>query len=123
MKSEGNQQVMTIVSSDPRPGSASPDGASGSGVASRIVSVDPATGAENGSVSIATSDDVASAVAAARAALPGGRRTAPGARGAALRAAAADLRADADRLAELHMRDTGRLVCDARGAVDVAASL
>jgi succinate-semialdehyde dehydrogenase/glutarate-semialdehyde dehydrogenase len=123
MKSEGNQQVMTIVSSDPRSGSAPTDGAPGPAASSRIVSIDPATGSETGSVSSATSVDVATAVAAARAALPEWRRTAPGTRGAALRAAAADLRADADRLAELHMRDTGRLICDARGAVDVAASL
>jgi acyl-CoA reductase-like NAD-dependent aldehyde dehydrogenase len=123
MKSEGNQQVMSIVSSDLRSDAAAPDGASGSGFPSRIVSVDPATGAENGSVTSATSGDVAAAVAAARAALSGWRCTAPGARAAALRAAAADLRADAERVAELHLRDTGRLISDARGAVDVAASL
>src|SRR3954470_17550153 len=123
MKSEGNQQVMTIVSSDPLSGSAPTDGATASPGSSRIVSVDPATGTENGSVTSATSQDVADAVTAARAALPAWRRTAPGARAAALRAAATDLRADADRVAELHMRDTGRLLSDARGAVDVAASL
>src|SRR3954451_2813617 len=123
MKSEGNQQVMTIVSSDPLSGSAPTDGATASPGSSRIVSVDPATGPENGSVTSATSQDVADVVAAARAALPAWRRTAPGARAGALRAAAADLRADADRLAALHMRDTGRLLSDARGAVDVTASL
>src|SRR3954451_818836 len=123
MVGRGNEQVMTIVSSDPRSDAQADGGRSDSGVSSLIVSVDPATGAENGSVTTATAQDVADGVAAARAALPGWRRTAPGARGATLRAAAADLRADADRVAELHMRDTGRLLSDARGAVDVAASL
>src|SRR3954451_22934908 len=123
MVGRGNEQVMTIVSSDPRSDAQADGGRSDSGVSSLIVSVDPATGAENGSVTTATAQDVADGVAAARAALPGWRRTAPGARGAALRAAAADLRADADRVAELHMRDTGRLLADCRAAVDVAASL
>src|SRR3954451_18223353 len=102
MKSEGNQQVMTIVSSQPRSASAATDSRSDSAVPSRIVSVDPATGAENGTVACATPPDVAAAVAAARAALAEWRRTAPGARAATLRAAAADLRADADRVADLH---------------------
>src|SRR3954469_2377180 len=123
MVGRGNEQVMTIVSSDPRSDAQAPGGRSDSGVPSLIVSVDPATGAENGSVTTGTAEDVASGAAAARAALPGWRLTAPGARGAALRAAAADLRADADRVAELHMRDTGRLLSDARGAVEGAASL
>src|SRR3954452_23606620 len=123
MVGRGNEQDMTIVSSDPRSDAQAAGGRSDSGISSLIVSVDPATGAENGSVTTATAQDVADGVAAARAALPGWRRTAPGARGAALRAAAADLRADADRVAELHMRDTGRLLADCRAAVDVAASL
>src|SRR4051812_26968114 len=123
MAGRGNQQVMTIVSTDPRSDGATSSGVTGPAVSSRIVSVDPATGTENGSVTSATAQDVAAAVAAAREAFPGWRRTAPGARAAALRAAATDLRADADRVAELHMRDTGRLLSDARGAVDVTASL
>src|SRR4051812_5121598 len=123
MAGRGNQQVMTIVSTDPRSDGATSSGVTGPAVSSRIVSVDPATGTENGSVTSATSEDVETAVHAARSALHGWRRTAPGVRAAALRAAAADLRSDADRIAELHMRDTGRLLTDARSAVDVAASL
>src|SRR3954451_22146433 len=116
MKSEGNQQVMTIVSSDPLSGSAPTDGATASPGSSRIVSVDPATGTENGSVTSATSQDVADAVAADLAPLPSVCRTAPVARAGALRAAAADLRADSDHFAALQVRDTGRLICDAQGA-------
>jgi acyl-CoA reductase-like NAD-dependent aldehyde dehydrogenase len=114
---------MTLLSTDPsRPGPVTP-GTDDEAISSQIVSVDPATGVKNGSVISATSSDIRAAVAAARAALPGWRRAAPGARGAALRAAAAELRADADRVAELHTRDTGRLIDDARSAVEVAASL
>src|SRR3954471_8647507 len=114
---------MTIVSSDAPSSLAAPSGASQPALSSQIVSVDPATGTQNGSVRSATAEDVAAAVAAARAALPGWRRTAPAARAAALRAAAAEIRADADRLAALHVHDTGRLISDAQGAVEVAASL
>src|SRR4051794_18874405 len=119
----GNQQVMSILSADPstRPTGSHP--VADHDFRSLIVSIDPATGTENGSVTCATSEDVETAVHAARSALHGWRRTAPGVRAAALRAAAADLRSDADRIAELHMRDTGRLLTDARSAVDVAASL
>jgi acyl-CoA reductase-like NAD-dependent aldehyde dehydrogenase len=114
---------MTILSDDPSTTAAVTHGSATPPVSSQIVSVDPATGAETGRVNCATKQDVAGAVAAARAALAAWRSTSPGARGAALRAAAADLRADLERLAELHMRDTGRLLADARGAVEVAASL
>ena len=114
---------MTILSGDPSTSAAVTDGSSEAAVSSLIVSVDPATGAETGRVNSATADDVAAAVAAARAALPAWRATSPGARGAALRAAAADLRADLEAIADLHTRDTGRLLADARGAVEVAASL
>src|SRR5436305_2919296 len=99
---------MTIVSSDPRSATTAGPGSPEAASPSRIVSVDPATGTENGSVTVSTSDEVLDAIAAARAAFPGWRRTSPGARAAALRAAASDLRADADRIADLHMRDTGR---------------
>jgi succinate-semialdehyde dehydrogenase/glutarate-semialdehyde dehydrogenase len=114
---------MTILSDEPSTTAVVTHGLPDRGVSSLIVSIDPATGVETGSVTCATPEDVATAVAAARAALPGWRRTAPGARGAALRAAAADLRADLERLADLHTRDTGRLLADARGAVEAAASL
>jgi acyl-CoA reductase-like NAD-dependent aldehyde dehydrogenase len=114
---------MTILSDDSSATAAVTQGSSSPGISSPIVSVDPATGAETGTVSSTTPQEVAAAVAAARAALPSWRSTSPGARGAALRAAAADLRADLERLADLHTRDTGRLLADARGAVDVAASL
>src|SRR4051812_32784955 len=114
---------MTIISDDPSRTAAVTHGSGGAAVSSQIVSVDPATGAETGTVRCATPQEVAAAVAAARAALAAWRSTSPGARGAALRAAAADLRAELERLAELHMRDTGRLLADARGAVEVAASL
>ncbi|HYY11773.1 MAG TPA: aldehyde dehydrogenase family protein [Kineosporiaceae bacterium] len=87
------------------------------------MSIDPATGAENGTVTMATAEQVRAGVAAARTALAGWRRTAPAARAAVLRAAAGELRADVDRIAGLHTRDTGRLLADARGAVEVAASL
>jgi succinate-semialdehyde dehydrogenase/glutarate-semialdehyde dehydrogenase len=114
---------MTTLSTDaPAPGPATHRSSTGPDP-SHIVSIDPATGRETGSVTCATPAEVAGAVAAARAALTGWRRTSPGARAAALRAAAADLRADLERLADLHTRDTGRLLADARGAVEVAASL
>ncbi|HYY12713.1 MAG TPA: aldehyde dehydrogenase family protein [Kineosporiaceae bacterium] len=114
---------MTTLSTDTSTGGVATHRSSIPTNSSRIVSVDPATGAETGAVTCATPAEVEAAVAAARAALAGWRRTSPGARGAALRAAAADLRADLERLAELHTRDTGKLLADARGAVDVAASL
>ena len=114
---------MTILSDDPSTTAAVTHGSANVAISSRIVSIDPATGAENGAVNSATAEDVAAAVAAARAALPAWRATSPGARGAALRAAAADLRADLEEIADLHTRDTGRLLADARGAVEVAASL
>src|SRR4051812_15262836 len=114
---------MSIISDEIAPRAVVTQGSSEAASSSLIVSIDPATGAENDRVTPATHHQVAVAVAAARAALPGWRGTSPAARGAALRAAAADLRADTDRLALLHTRDTGRLLADARGAVDVAASL
>jgi succinate-semialdehyde dehydrogenase/glutarate-semialdehyde dehydrogenase len=114
---------MTILSDDPPTTAAVTHGSPDQVISSRIVSIDPATGTETGTVTCATSDEVGAAVAAARAALPAWRRTAPGARAAALRAAAADLRADLEDLAALHTRDTGRLLADARGAVEAAASL
>jgi acyl-CoA reductase-like NAD-dependent aldehyde dehydrogenase len=114
---------MTILSDDPSTTAAVTHGSPDRGVSSLIVSIDPATGTENGSVTCATADEVATAVATARAALAAWRRTAPGARAAALRAAAADLRADLEDVAALHTRDTGRLLADARGAVEAAASL
>ena len=104
---------MTLLSTGPADPSAS----------SLLVSVDPATGASNGPVAMATPGQVRAAVAAARSALPGWRGTAPGVRAAPLLAAAADLRADQERVADLHMRDTGRLLADARSAVEVAARL
>lgn len=88
-----------------------------------LVSTDPATGARTGSVVAATRAEVDLAVASARAALATWRRTSPWERAAALRAAAADLRRDRDLLARLHTRDTGRLLSQALGAVDVAADL
>src|SRR3954454_12835017 len=114
---------MSIISDEIAPRAVVTQGSSEAASSSLIVSIDPATGAENGSVTTATAEDVADGVAAARAALPGWLLPPPRAGGAALRAAAADLRADADRVAELHMRDTGRLLADCRAAVDVAASL
>src|SRR3954462_8812686 len=114
---------MSIISDEIAPRAVVTQGSSEAASSSLIVSIDPATGAENDRVTPATHHQVAVAVAAARAALPGWRGTSPAARGAALRAAAADLRGDADRVADLHMRDTGRLLADARGAVEVAASL
>jgi succinate-semialdehyde dehydrogenase/glutarate-semialdehyde dehydrogenase len=116
-------QVMTTLSTDTPTGGVATHRSPSSPGSSRIVSVDPATGVETGTVTCATREEVAAAVEAARAALANWRRTSPGARGAALRAAAADLRGDLERLAELHTRDTGRLLADARGAVEVAASL
>ncbi|HEY6794168.1 MAG TPA: aldehyde dehydrogenase family protein [Kineosporiaceae bacterium] len=88
-----------------------------------IQSVDPATGQSVGSAVAATGAEVERAVAAARAAGPGWRARSAGERAATLRAAAAAVRADAERLARLHTRDTGRLLRDARAAVDAAAGL
>jgi acyl-CoA reductase-like NAD-dependent aldehyde dehydrogenase len=91
--------------------------------ADRILSADPATGADVGSAPVASPVDVSAAVDAARVAAAGWRARSAGERAATLRAAAAAVRADADRLARLHSRDTGRLLRDARAAVDAAAGL
>jgi len=110
---------MTTLAPTPTSGPAATDAAP----ARRITSVNPATGEVNGSVPVATPAEVDAAVRRARGAAQAWRRTSPSERGAALKAAAAAVRADRERLAQLHLRDTGRLLSDCLGAVDVAADL
>lgn len=78
---------------------------------------DPATGELVGRVPVATAEEVAAAVARARAAAPGWVSTPAAERGAALRTAAAAVRAAADELAATNRAETGRPLDDARDGV------
>lgn len=85
--------------------------------------VDPATGERVGRVAAATSAEIDTAIGAARTAFAAWRATPPGERAAALKRAAAQVAADVETLADIHVRDTGRLRADAIGAVQAAAGL
>ena len=83
---------------------------------------DPATGAEFARIAAGTAEDVDRAVRAARRALSGawGALTAT-ARGRLLSRLAALIEGEADRLAALEMRDTGKPASQARGDIAAAA--
>lgn len=78
---------------------------------------DPRTGDVVGTFASARPEDVARAVAAARAAQPAWSATPPAERGRLLRAAAAALGEQAAELAEINARETGRPVEEARAGV------
>ena len=78
---------------------------------------DPRTGDVVGTFASARREDVARAVAAARAAQPAWSATPPAERGRLLRAAAAALDEKAAELAEINARETGRPVEEARAGV------
>ncbi|MFC7848698.1 aldehyde dehydrogenase family protein [Arthrobacter sp. NPDC057388] len=84
--------------------------------------LDPRTGETVGSVSVAGPEDVAGALAAARAAQPAWAATPPGERGKLLREAAAALESAAAELAELNVRETGRPVEEARAGIAAGVS-
>lgn len=73
-----------------------------------FATLDPATGTETGRIAAAGADDVAAAVAAARAALPGWRATLPVERAKVLWAIADILEREIDALAELETLDQGK---------------
>ncbi|MDP9693239.1 UNVERIFIED_ORG: acyl-CoA reductase-like NAD-dependent aldehyde dehydrogenase [Arthrobacter globiformis] len=84
--------------------------------------LNPRTGEAVGSLSIAGADDVAGAVAAARAAQPGWAATPPGERGQLLREAARALDAAAAGLADLNAQETGRPVDEALAGIAAGVS-
>jgi betaine-aldehyde dehydrogenase len=81
---------------------------------------DPATGAELGVVADAGADDVAAAVAAARAAFPGWRDTPVKERARMLREAAAILRANGEELARIDALDSGNPIRSMRADVEMS---
>jgi succinate-semialdehyde dehydrogenase/glutarate-semialdehyde dehydrogenase len=83
-----------------------------------ITILDPADGTEVVRAPVATGDDVAGAVKAARAAAPAWAGTPAAERGAALAAAADAVAAHAADLARLTTREMGKPLGDARGGVD-----
>ena len=83
----------------------------------QLTIMDPRTGDVVGTFASARPEDVARAVAAARAAQPAWSATPPAERGRLLRAAAAALDEQAAELAEINARETGRPVEEARAGV------
>jgi acyl-CoA reductase-like NAD-dependent aldehyde dehydrogenase len=83
----------------------------------KLTVVGPADGRPVTFVPLSNEEDVADAVAAARAAAPGWAHAAPGARGAALHAAATAVETAADELAEIMSAEMGKPVGDARDSV------
>jgi acyl-CoA reductase-like NAD-dependent aldehyde dehydrogenase len=83
-----------------------------------LIVLDPRTGELVGRIPVASEERCDEAIRIARAAAAGWARTPAAERGAALHAAAAAVRAEADRLAELNARETGKPVEDARGGVE-----
>ena len=83
----------------------------------------PGDGTTVGSVRESTVDDVTAAVAAATAALDDWRRAAPHERSAVLTRAAALLRGQADEIAMIHARESGKVITQARREVMGAATL
>jgi acyl-CoA reductase-like NAD-dependent aldehyde dehydrogenase len=84
--------------------------------------LNPRTGATVGTISAAGPEDVAGAVAAARAAQPGWAATAPAERGKLLRDAAKALESAAAELAELNAQETGRPVEEALAGIAAGVS-
>lgn len=86
-----------------------------------VETLDPATGGILARVGSATPDEVDAAVAAARAAAPGWAALAPSERGTLLRRLGALVRRDADILARLETRDTGKPLAQGRADITAAA--
>ncbi|HEX7107291.1 MAG TPA: aldehyde dehydrogenase family protein [Acidothermaceae bacterium] len=84
--------------------------------------VNPSTDAVVGEIEESSDAAVASAVGAARVAVATWRSTPAAQRGAALRRVAASIENDADALARLNARETGKLIGDARGGVSAAVT-
>lgn len=84
--------------------------------------LNPRTGEAVGNLSVAGADDVAGAVAAARAAQPAWAATPPGERGRLLREAARALEAAAAELADLNAQETGRPVEEALAGIAAGVS-
>ncbi|MER7168025.1 aldehyde dehydrogenase family protein, partial [Micromonospora sp. NPDC000207] len=76
---------------------------------------DPADGRPVSTVPVATADEVANAVAAARGAAPGWAATDPAQRGEVLRRAADAVAAVAEELAQATTAEMGKPLDDARG--------
>ncbi|MFC8619614.1 aldehyde dehydrogenase family protein [Micromonospora purpureochromogenes] len=91
-------------------------GAGGAG--GELVVHDPADGTPVSTVPVATADEVAKAVEAARGAATEWAATAPAERAAALHRAADALAAAADELAEATTAEMGKPLADARGGVE-----
>ena len=87
----------------------------------RFESENPATGDVLGTVPQGNADDVAAAVAAAKAAFPAWRDTAPDERGRWLLRIAAAIRDNAEDLALLLARESGHYLGKARGLVEFTA--
>jgi aldehyde dehydrogenase (NAD+) len=85
-----------------------------------VENLDPATGRTLSRVGSATPDEVGAAVAAAEEAAPAWAALAPSARGALLRKLAELVRRDAEVLARVETRDTGKPLT--QGRADVAAA-
>jgi acyl-CoA reductase-like NAD-dependent aldehyde dehydrogenase len=85
--------------------------------------LEPATEAVLERVAAASADDVAEAVAAARASLPAWRALAPGERAEKLLALSAAVTAEADTLAVLEARNAGKPIGDARGEIGMVADV
>ncbi|WP_428966643.1 aldehyde dehydrogenase family protein [Micromonospora fluostatini] len=90
-------------------------GAGGDG--GELVVADPADGSPVSTAPVATPDEVAKAVTAARGAAPGWAGTAPAERAAALRRAADAVEAAAEELAQATTAEMGKPLDDARGGV------
>ncbi|MDN5750008.1 MAG: aldehyde dehydrogenase family protein [Pseudonocardia sp.] len=86
-----------------------------------VTVLDPRSGEVASRVRVATEQECADAVRAARRAALDWARTPAAERAAAGRAGAAAVRAAADELAELNERETGKTADDARGGVDAGA--
>jgi acyl-CoA reductase-like NAD-dependent aldehyde dehydrogenase len=83
---------------------------------------DPSTGELVGTTAVSDEAAVHHAVRTAHEAHVAWRRVAAAERGAMLRRVAEAIRADADRLANLNARETGKLIDDARGGVTAGAA-
>lgn len=83
----------------------------------------PATGEVVGAVPITYVDDVPDVVARARAAFPAWRRAAPHERADVLRRASARLFESVETLAQLHSRESGKVIAQARNEIRGAARL
>jgi betaine-aldehyde dehydrogenase len=85
--------------------------------------LEPATEAVLERVAAASADDVAEAVAAARASLPAWRALAPAERAEKLLALSAAVTAEAETLAVLEARNAGKPIGDARGEIGMVADV